>query len=210
MNKCKLIEIIDDDIGWRVAELASVKSLHLRNKLNEKDSNIVIKANIPLVYAIWEGFVVGALTNLVTYLNSLQANINDLDDKLVTHFIDGHVQLHNARASFDSKCKQVDTLRKIITEPVLLSTKINTESNVNLKVLNKLLMKFNISCFDSEYKDSLNKLLMYRNSIAHGESAYPVNTGTLNELGNIVQNSIYLLRDKIEDYVLKSSYLSAA
>lgn len=210
MSKEKLMATIDADVNWRVAEIASIKSLHLRNRLNEKDSDLAIRANIPLVYAIWEGFVVSSLVELVSYLNSLGVDISELDDRLVTHLIDGYAQLHNARSTFESKCKQVGIIREVLSAPASFDVKIETESNVSFKVLNKLMGKFNIDCFDREYKSSLNKLLQYRNSIAHGENALPVNTRILNELSDTVRDIIFVLRDKLEDYIFEEKFKSVA
>ena len=197
---------VDEDVEWRVAEIASIKSLHLRNRLNQKDADIAIRANIPLMYAVWEGFVVNSLTKLAIHLNSLNADIKDLDNKLVTHLVDGHAKLHNARTNFGSKCNQVEIIKEILFSPAKFSVVVETESNINFKVLNKLLSKFNIECFDSSYRTLLNRLLKYRNSIAHGENAMPVNTGVINEFGTTVRELIYDLRDKLELYIENEKY----
>lgn len=208
MDTVNVINNINEDLNWRVSEIASIKSLHLRNQLNERDCDIAIRANIPLVYAIWEGFVVKSFTELMQYIEKLEVDIDLLNDNLVTYVIDSHVQLHNARNKFDAKCRQVNKIREVISGPVSFSGGIDTESNVNFKVLKKLANCFLMDEIDSDWEGKLNKLLKYRNSIAHGDQALPVDTQTLNELSDIVRDIMYELLEKLVTYIENRCYLN--
>jgi len=65
---------------------------------------------------------------------------------------------------------------------------VPTESNVNLKVLNRILERFCIPEIDSKYSSGLNKLLLFRNKIAHGENSIIVNMTHVTEFVSLVEN----------------------
>ncbi|MCP4696577.1 MAG: hypothetical protein GY862_06980 [Gammaproteobacteria bacterium] len=56
-----------------------------------------------------------------------------------------------------------------------VSSKFPTKSNVNLKVINNVLHRYSLKLLPgSPYKAQLNKLLKFRNNIAHGDNSIPV------------------------------------
>lgn len=71
---------------------------------------------------------------------------------------------------------------------MVFSTAVNTESNANLKVTNTILRKLCLKPLGSEYEGRLNKLLKFRNSIAHGDEGIPVKQSDVDDFTLLVQD----------------------
>ncbi len=197
----KLLSEIDADIEWRTAELSSIQTLPVRYRLRDRDESIYLKSSILMIYAIWEGFVVKSLTAIVRYINSLELNSSQLNDALLTHMLDGHVQFHHGRVKFEQKKVQVLKIVSVLDDKVQVPAQLDTRSNVNFDVANELFERLCLDKLENKYKSPLSKLLKFRNSIAHGENSLPVNLGIVNEFVRLVQEMMDYVRDRLESYL---------
>ena len=102
----------------------------------------------------------------------------------------------------------INEFLNIFNQPVFsIPMRIPTESNVDFKVLNRILSQFNLPSLDNQYKSDLEKLLWYRNSIAHGDNALRV---TLNDnmlFANLIQNLMVEVFNIVNEGLLNEVFL---
>lgn len=176
------------DIDWRTSELATLKSIPIRYSFSPDHRELHIKYSIPAIYSIWEGFIKNCFTVYSNHLNTLSLNRSNISYALLTHQIDSECDFSNPRVHFDKKMKLVQSLDDLFQDTITIKPTVPTESNVNLKVLNRLLERFCIPELDEDYSKGLNKLLLFRNKIAHGENSIIVNMTHVTEFISLVEN----------------------
>jgi hypothetical protein len=182
------IDEILADIDWRVSQLATLKSIPIRYSFSPEHKELQIKYTIPAIYAIWEGFVKSCFIIYSNHLNTLSIGRSEIAMPLLTHHLDSECDFNNPRINFDSKQKMVTLLDSLLSDIVTIKPSVPTESNVNFKVLDKILERFCIDKVSADYDRQLNKLLLFRNKIAHGENSISVNLTHVNEFISTVEN----------------------
>ncbi|PZO29569.1 MAG: hypothetical protein DCF13_05510 [Flavobacteriaceae bacterium] len=182
------IDEIIADIDWRVSQLATLKSIPIRYSFSPEHKELQIKYTVPAIYAIWEGFVKSSFIIYSNHLNTLSIGRSEIAMPLLTHQLDSECDFNNPRINFDSKQRMVSLLDSLLTDIVTIKPSVPTESNVNFKVLNKILERFCIDKVSDDYEQKLNKLLLFRNKIAHGENSISVNLTHVTEFISTVEN----------------------
>ncbi|MFI0431297.1 MAE_28990/MAE_18760 family HEPN-like nuclease [Mariniflexile sp. HMF6888] len=176
------------DIEWRTSELATLKSIPIRYSFSPDHKDLHIKYSIPAIYSIWEGFVKNCFAIYSNHLNTLSLNRSEISYALLTHQLDSECDFNNPRVHFDKKMKLVQSLDELFQDIINIKPAVPTESNVNLKVLNRILERYCITEVDGKYNSGLNKLLLFRNKIAHGENSIIVNMTHVTEFISLVEN----------------------
>lgn len=194
------------DIEWRTSELATLKMIPIQYSFRNDHKDLHIKYSIPAIYAIWEGFVKNCFTIYSNHLNSLSITRNEISPELLTHQIDSECNFNNPRGNFSSKQKLVDMLDILFSDIILIKPSVPTESNVNLKVLNRILERFCVTQIEEKHAKGLNKLLMFRNTIAHGENSLSVNMTHISEFISLVENLMLDIIISIELCERKESF----
>ena len=171
-----VIDLISKDIDWRMSELGSLKTIPIRYKLLSHHTEMIIKYTIPSIYALWEGFVKNSFKCYITKINSLNLSINNVHMNLVVHGMTSvpKLRLENARNSFKIKKEFTETYLSIISQPFQITDVIPTRSNVNFETINEILLIFNLDELPKSFDKPLEKLVNFRNSIAHGEISIPI------------------------------------
>lgn len=182
------IDEILADINWRISELATIKSLPIRYSFSPAHKEIHIKYAIPAIYSLWEGFIKSTFTIYSHHLNSLSLTRDEISLKLLTHQLDSECNFNNARNAFDSNIKMVQRIDLILEDIIRIKPSVPTESNVNYKVLCKILERYCIDYVHEKYKKGLDKLLLFRNKIAHGENALYVSIAHLTEFIKLIED----------------------
>ncbi len=186
-----MVTFIDEilaDIDWKVSELAILKSIPIRYSFRPEHKELQVKYTIPAIYAIWEGFVKSCFVIYSNHLNSLSISRLEIAIPLLTHQIDSECDFNNPRISFDAKQKMVTLIDSLLTDIVTIKPSVPTESNINFKVLNKILERFCIDKVPDHYDSKLNKLLLFRNKVAHGDNSITVNMTHVTEFISTVEN----------------------
>jgi hypothetical protein len=177
MNYDNLQAELSAEIEWRIKELTAIKTLQIKKVLNKNEKEVVRKFAIPNIYATWEGFVKTAFRIYINKLNNLNLTHNELHNTVVTHSFDVKYSQFTTgiKNEFAKKCDFISKFISDLNKPIAIETKLPTESNINWKVLNKLLERFNLVLFPATpYKTMLDDLLFIRNSVAHGECSIPI------------------------------------
>lgn len=191
---------LDEEIEWRIFELAMLKTNHLSRSISENRANIIRKYSVIAIYALFEGYVVRVFDIYKENINKLNLKCSEINTKILTSYVNYKHKLTNGKSDVIKQEQFILNLQEIILSTSLnIDMKINTESNVNMKVLNKLLFSFNLkSINDNELESRLNKLLKFRNSLAHGETVLRVT----NELVCEFVETVTILMDLVSEIIV--------
>jgi hypothetical protein len=202
------------EIDERRDLMLRLKVLLKRLKL-EQDKQLFLSYSIPIIYSVWEGFVKIAFEIYIKELNKLNLSINNVCDSIFVYYMESRVpQLRNYPQDFKGKVKLFNNLEKIYANNAFnINPVVNTESNVNFNVLNRLLGEFNLKKIDDyiESKYSLANeldgfLLKIRNAIAHGDKSIVVSEEELIRSILLVERLMDLVFERIRDGFIAESY----
>lgn len=203
---------IKSDIDWRYEQLSIIKAIPVRYGLSESDKKFLIQYSPVIIYSLWEGFVKYAFGKYISKLNGLELNYDELPLKLLTHAISTQdkLKLENARQNFKTKYEFVDYLKNYIDTPIHFSPKLPTKSNIDLKISNDILKRFNLETLNDKFENKLNKLLKFRNTIAHGDNSISTTSDDISIFSQTVIDLMTEIFIRIEQgykdktYILKS------
>ncbi|HAQ41994.1 MAG TPA: hypothetical protein DCM73_14955 [Clostridiales bacterium] len=179
---------LDNEITWRTDELSIIKTLPYLHAFSEKQKTVFQKYSIPAIYSLWEGFVVSSISIYIREINKLNINPHELDINILVHDIDCKLNLNNPRVHFEKKITFVNTfIEHIKSSNISISSTLPTESNVNYKVICKILTRVNLPALAEDvFQKKLDKLLRIRNHFAHGENSITVDDKLIAELIELV------------------------
>ena len=211
----KILEEIEVANYWRETELMSLPRILIRIK-NKNEKIALLNASIPLIYAHWEGFVSSSLKILMEFLNAKKLNCIDIHTNVLTNGYEINLKedLSNPtyeKESFKKKCKKLECLVNLLNSDFKFQEfKVDTKSNLNFNVLEILCKKFNFSPekFVS-LRLKLEKLVMRRNRIAHGENSFPITKNDMEESIALYVELSNTLKNEIENFIKESKYLKS-
>jgi hypothetical protein len=203
------IDEINNDVYWRTSELASLKTIPLRYRLSPEHKELLIKYSVPSIYALWEGFVKNAFWLYIKEINRLAVPINDVHIDLLTHTLSSidKLSLENPRMSYKTKKEFIEFYQNTICQPLTISDKLPTKSNVDFTVINEMLQRFNLEQLPKSFESGLKKLLKFRNSIAHGDISIPVKVENIEFFSKLVIDLMAEILLNIEDGYTRRTYL---
>lgn len=202
-------EEISADIDWRNGELAELRVILHKAKLTPSQRTTYIRYIVPAIYALWEGFIKNSLELYCKEINSSGVFITSLHENLLTHAIisNDKLALDRARTQFETQREFSLYICKHLCKPFPAVCKLPTKSNVNSDVLLDLLSRFNLGTIDVKLGKKLDKLLTFRNTIAHGDNSIPVKEDNIDEFTQLIQNLMVIVFDKIDYAVTNKTYL---
>ena len=201
-------EEIAADIDWRNAELAELKVILHKAHLTQVQQETFIRYIVPAVYAIWEGFVKKSISLYSKEINNSNIPLVSLHENLLTHAItmNDKLALDRARTIFKTQKEFSLYISEFLNREFPLDGKIPTKSNINSEVLTAILERFNLGAIEKKQKGKLDKLLKYRNTIAHGDNSIPVKEKDIDEFVTLVQELMVILFDKIDYAITNQTY----
>ena len=202
---------LEADINWRLGEISALKTIPFRYSFLSKDKDLLIKYAIPAIYSLWEGFVVTSFQLYVRELNQLTLKSKEISLILLTHAIDNNEKLDLRRSLVQMKDKVefVELLSQFIESPIHINPKIPTKSNVTFNTLNNILLRFGLATMpEKPFRKKLDKLLLFRNAISHGEKSLPTKVEHIEEFSNTVIDLMSETAIKISDGYRHKSFLS--
>ena len=193
-----------------------------RYRLSKKDFSLLAIQSISILYSYWEGYVQNSFRLYIEYINSLNIDFDKLSDEIIVFHMDKTFKQFKAYPGKTSqKVAFYDKLREHFnaSQHDIFQT-INTESNVNFSVLNKLLNQFSLKEFpehwkqytypDPNLKETLNTFIRYRNGVAHGgdiSSEEKVTQKVYSKYRKLVGDLMYELHDKFMDGIQNKTYI---
>lgn len=203
------LETITADMDWRYGELALLKTIPFRYHMLENHILQLKRYMVPAIYSIWEGFLCNTILAYIQEINRACIMPEDMKTNVLTYMmdVDDRFRLTLARIHRENREKFVRDFRLFLSQPVLINPKVITESNVNLKVTNNLLNSFGLEPLPKEeYDGQLNKLLKFRNAIAHGDNAIKVTDNEINDFTKLIKDLMTDIVIRVEDGIRKQSY----
>ena len=201
---------IDLEIDWVIRETTRIKLLPHRYEFIEEEKDIYYKSMVPMIYAYLEGFVKNAIRIYMKFVNQLDLTFNDISIRLLVHKIEKKYNCFKENIkSIQNKEKLVEQLlQDINSNDKTINFNDKAIQNINSYRLNKLLRELNFKEIeDRKIKDGLNKLLQYRNGIAHGENSYRVDENLLMEFIDTIIKTMDYVSDIICNGYDSKNYL---
>jgi hypothetical protein len=197
------------EVDWRTNELSIIITIPRLCNCNDKQTEILEKYSAVAIYSIWEGFVTQSFTLYIREINNLKLSYEIISLNILTHDIFIKYGLTEEQIKhFEHKCLFFNNIFEYSKLPVVISSKIPTESNVNFKVINKILKFFNLEELPAnDFERRLDKLLTYRNSIAHGENSLPVTEDLIQAFNSTVIDAMHEVTIRITDGFSNKKYL---
>lgn len=213
-----MIKEISDDIENLINEREEVLlELHRsiftsRYGFDKKTYSVLALHSIPIIYSLWEGFVYESCSLYLSFINSKKMNVFDLNNSLkVFYFESKHKQFESYPQKENKKVRFYDNLYSDFQNAfVEFSLVVDTESNVNFKVLNRILKEMCIEEFQEHWeqytypspslKSMLNGLVKYRNAVSHGgdvSSEEKVDIIVFEKYKDLVLNLMYEMSNRI-------------
>ena len=204
-----ILEDIRSDIDWRMGELASLKTIPHRYNMIAHHKSLLKTYLVPAIYAIWEGFVSNTMLAYIMEINKegISAESIRMDILLYITDIDEKLNLTVSRTSRSQQVKFIKNIYTTFNNPIEILPKVQTKSNVNLEVVNHLLTSFGLKTLPDCYEGKLNKLLNFRNKIAHGEKAILVKDVHITEFTQLINDLMVEIAIRIEEGITCQTYL---
>ena len=101
---------LDDEIKWRIGELALIKTNHKSRNISMERRNVILKYSVVSIYALLEGFVVKAFDLFFSEINKRHHDKNEFEISIVGDYLDREMNLFNERKATNSKYKLVKSL----------------------------------------------------------------------------------------------------
>lgn len=205
-----ILENIKSDIDWRMGELASLKTIPHRYNMATHHKSLLKTYLVPAIYAIWEGFVSNTMLAYIMEINKEEITAEHIKMDILLYKADMDEKL-NLTVSRTSRVQQEKFFKNIfstLTNPIKITPKVQTKSNVNLEVVNHLLTSFGLELLPESYERGLNKLLNFRNKIAHGEKAISVKDDHITEFTQLINDLMVEIATRVEEGLINKTYLT--
>ena len=207
----ELNSFFDESIVWRKRELTTAKLLISQARGHERD--LLRRGCICLIYAHWEGFVKVASTALLNLIHNRGHKYDQLCPGLIALSIRSKYKV----AEGTSKILIHTDIAKFYIEELHQNADvpwkdvIETRDNLNSEVLEEILAIFGIDYSGYATKKAFvdDKLLYYRNNIAHGKKL-DVDESEYNLLHDVILSLIDQFRNDLENSACTSSYLRSS
>lgn len=171
-SKTDFLDFIQSERAWRKKELTNIKYLIHASRKSNRD--LLIRSGILLLYAHWEGYVKKVCEGFFHYLNFKGLKYNELQSNFIALGVSEEFNWNFPQKKYSSYAKAVSFVLDQAHERkfrIDVGARVDTKSNLNYEVLFDLLNMLGISCehFENNQYHIDNRLLKYRNAIAHGE-----------------------------------------
>lgn len=225
MNKIDVMSQIEEELTWRIDEFYFFKN-QLSKIEKESDRDRYRKSLVVMLYSYYEGFCKSGFKVYVNAINSEKlprSEVNifirtvSLNDIFLEYGNESQKDIRfKKRLPEDKKLhkysRQITFLEQFsifLNEIVNIPDEVvDTESNLNPIVLKKILYRLGFPFENIELlENTINKLLNYRNGIAHGSHKIGINEQAYKELEEDVINLMQSVRKIIIDAIQYDLFL---
>lgn len=207
----QLQEALDNELSWRLKEIASLKIVVKSSKALSKST--AVRAAIPLLYGHWEGFIKNASTYYLDFVNGQSLTYKELKSCFVVFGVKRKINDLISSKSSEISISTLDFLRDELNEKAKLKidSAIRTEFNLSSKVFENIAKSIGLSTHGYETRYNLidSSLLHRRNLIAHGEYL-DVDSDGFRELADEILQLLRCYKTDIENAVSLEAYKASA
>ena len=208
MNTKILEKQLEELLTTSLRNITVAKTIHIHYHFSSLYKDYLMRQAIVSIYSCWEEFIKQSLSEYLRSLNLLQLNYQQLHPNYMAHQLDSVFNFKNPKTNFDKIVKKSSNFIQKFEGVVVFNTAINTESNANLTVTNKILKRFRLKLLDEKkYKKGLDALLQIRNSIAHGNYRISIEQSHIDDFSLLIQNLMDELGLRIIEASNKQVYL---
>lgn len=165
-----LQDALDDEIAWRIKELANLKIAVKRSQLEKKT---LIRAAVCLMYAHWEGFIKRASLVYLNFVNNQRLNYNELSACFVVFGVKKTLAdlRHPRKRALNISAVEFFLSRLKERAQLKFSKAIDTRSNLSSSIFDDIAISIGIdpTNYTTKYNLIDESLLKRRNRIAHGD-----------------------------------------
>jgi hypothetical protein len=207
-------EILEADLSWREAELASLKRITLVNKDNETIYRCLLRASWALLYAHFEGFTKFCWELLLDQIQARSIAIEDLREDFLILALEKRFRLLRGNLSSSSLWKFFhDDLPETLNQNAFFSPDCRLETEFNLwpNVFERECAKVGItSTMLDNYRSRIRALVDRRNDIAHGKN---MTVRSITEYADYEDAVLLVLHDlaiQVVEILEKQMYVAAS
>lgn len=179
----QLIEELCIDEDWHMKELSIYKSIPHRygtvkfGTINDS----YWKMCVPMIYAHWEGFCVQSLKKVCDYISAQHIQYSSVIDDIAVLAMSKHI--HSLSGQKIEKDKAIIFYRNFLEKhsgsvEIDTAVAVSAHSKLNYKRLKNMMGQIGIEIDSNEVikskKNTIEKLVTYRNKICHGENSIKV------------------------------------
>jgi hypothetical protein len=209
----ELQDFLDEEMSWRRKELTTLFFLVADARRHQE--SVFIRSAITLLYAHWEGYIKNACLAYLTYICFIGESYNRLKINFIALGVEKSANFSGSYTNFNSCESVTNFFSNQLSDKFSISPEkvINTHSNLSTDVLKDIFNKTGLNYthdFELNEKRIDEKLLGYRNKIAHGERSYEIDDlrDSYVELKTLVVNLLDNVRDQIINSVENKLYLN--
>lgn len=169
-----LQELLSNSYDDLQVKMYKCKTIHLRYRLTEEHKEFLVRQSVLSIYSAWEGFIKSTLSLYLQELNKLKLTYDKLSENYLAYQTDNLCAFKSPKTSYELVKKISHQVYIMYKSEVIFNTNIATESNANLKITNGILEKLDLDKLDKSYETDLNRLLLFRNSVAHGDDGIKI------------------------------------
>jgi hypothetical protein len=203
-----LLTHLDDEMAWRVKEMAALRSA-VRTAAGT-DRETYIRAGVAMLYAHWEGFVKGAANAYVAYLAHRADRNRDLKPCFVALGMKGALEKAGDSSKSAASVLAVSNLLAELDNPVKLpkSDALSAQSNLSSAVFVNITGWIGIdpTMYSTRFNLIDETLLQTRNGIAHGQYL-AIDKGRFESLADDVLELLRWFKTDIENAAVTKAYL---
>lgn len=204
----ELQDALDKEMGWRVKEIASMKSTV--SQVGSHSKPTIIRAGIALSYAHWEGFIKNTAEAYLAYLNAKKVPFDEMQDCFVALGIRAEVARARSKSDAIVAMEVVDFVRNKgdTRSNFALKHAVDTKSNLNSEVFDGIARALNLSVaiYEPKYNFIDESLLGRRNKVAHGEYI-DIDADDWKNIADEVLKLLRQFKNDIENSASMKSYL---
>lgn len=201
------LESISRDLGWREAELGSLKLLLARQDITDHQRTVLLRACWALLYAHYEGFSKNALTIFFDEAKRRAQNCGSLPQLTKLFALEKTLKRLRSLPSNDflSEIESFSTVHHIGPPEF---PEVETKSNLWPSVLQEILDAADINLPALNANNILIKTLVSRrNKIAHGNNEIIQDASYYRSYEAAVYDLMYELAFGIEDRLSRAPYI---
>lgn len=205
--------VLEDDLKWREAELASLKRIAISNRSNETVLMAILRSCWALLYAHFEGFTKFCWELLLDQVQDKNVTVKELSKEfqilaLEESFkkIRGNSSSHYLFDFFNLELPEEIQKKAIFSENCRLETGSNLWPNLFEQECEKIGIKSNV--LDS-YRPRIKSLVSRRNDIAHGKKMVIKSINEYSEYEHVTLLVLYDLAVQVLEIIEKQSYKNA-
>ena len=199
---------IASDFSWRRKELSNLKNLGMTSRKSIQE--ILFKSGVTLLYAHWEGFVKKASIVFCEYINYQGLRYEELTNNFHVCALIEEFQGQYPHKNFKSALLVINESPRYLANKCKINTDnyIDTNSNLNSKILHEITLKVGIDYSLYELKENFidESFLGLRNAISHGEFRR-IDKKEFNEMFDEITALIDTFKNQILNAAIQRSFL---